>query len=172
MGVDSRVLHDVPVYPRERGRRHSFPPPSSYSTKNTPRWTQDLPSKIAMTAIPFSEKRELLQHDRILPCGDLFKPPPREGDMGDDFSTRHVFLTKDEFRDIRRRLSGSIEQLIADTVTARHPAFITPLPAPRRPPATQQSAGKSRHGLRLWVVGFAHHICACFQCNETAKIMY
>ena len=116
-----------PIFPRMRGRRHSFPPPSSYNSTNSPRWKVPLPHKYYTNygTLEDPERRS----GRILPEGRLFIPPPRDGTKQRDSSV-------DEFwgsRSLSRRMSGSLEGFLADDATARNPAFIAPYFTPRQP---------------------------------------
>ena len=138
-GTDTIAAQDKPIYPRKRGRRHSFPPPSSYSPTNTPRWSLPLPQKNYTSLFVFGYKWQLSRFDRLLPDGQLFEPPNRDGERRHDFF-QHVddggFWGR---RDISRRMSGSFEGLLADARKARNPAFIAPYRAPREPALVRSS---------------------------------
>ena len=128
-GTDTIAAQDKPIYPRKRGRRHSFPPPSSYNPTNTPRWSLPLPHKNYTHNVPFTNEWQLSRCDRVLPDGGLFEPPKRDGEERYDFSQHDDW----ERWGIDRRMSGSFEGLLADTAKARNPAFIAPYRAPREP---------------------------------------
>ena len=106
---------------------HSFPPPSSYSPKNAPRWGPTLPQKEYTHGVPFKDGWELVEGCELLPDGQVFEPPARKGKTKHDFSAHRDW----ERRTISRRMSGSFECLLADTETARNPAFIARYRAPR-----------------------------------------
>ena len=120
---------DEPIFPRRRGRRHSFPPPSSYSPTNTPRWGLSLPHKDYTSTVPFTNKWQLSRFDRLLPDGELFEPPKRDGEGRHDFA-QHGPGSWWRWP-IHRRMSGSFEGLVANAAKARNPAFIAPYRAPR-----------------------------------------
>ena len=126
-GTDTIAAQDKPIYPQKRGRRHSFPPPSSYSPTNAPRWSLSLPQKSYTCIVPFENELELSRFARFLPDGDQFEPPKRNGEERHDFTPREGW----ERWPIHRRMSGSFESLVADAEKARSPAFIAPYRAPR-----------------------------------------
>ena len=132
-GTDIEAAKDKPIFPRTRGRRHSFPPPSGYSLTNTPRWSLPLPQKNYTSIVPFQSTRQLSRSDNILPDGDLFDPPKRDGEERHDFSQHDCNGWTWKRWNINRRMSGSFEGLLADTAKARNPAFIAPYRAPREP---------------------------------------
>ena len=128
-GTDTIAAQDKPIYPWKRGRRHSFPPPSSYNPTNTPRWSLPFPHKGYTSHVPFEDELEVSHYDQVLPDGELFEPPKRDG------KERHDFSQHDDWErwGIDRHMSGSFEGLLADTAKARNPAFIAPYRAPREP---------------------------------------
>ena len=130
-GTDTIAAQDKPIYPRKRGRRHSFPPPSSYSPTNAPRWSLSLRQKSYTCIVPFENELELSRFDRLLPDGELFAPPKRDGEGRHDFA-QHGPGSWWRWR-IHRRMSGTFEGLVANAAKARNPAFIAPYRAPREP---------------------------------------
>ena len=132
-GTDIEAARDEPIFPRTRGRRHSFPPPSNYTPTNTPRWSLTLPQKNYTSIVPFINENELSRFDKILPDGDLFYPPKRDGEKRHDFFQHDDDSWPWERWDIDRSMSGSFEGLLADARKARNPAFIAPYHAPREP---------------------------------------
>ena len=121
------AAHSRHEYPKGRSRRHSFPPPSSYSLKNAPRWGPTLPQKEYTHGVPYKDGWEMSERGQLLPDGQVFEPPARKGKTKHDFSAHRDW----ERRTISRRMSGSFECLLADTETARNPAFIARYRAPR-----------------------------------------
>ena len=124
--TDITAAHNDPIYPRTRQRRHSFPPPSGYSFKNTPRWGLIFPHKSYTNNLAFKKEHHLSDYDRILPTGSEFRPPPRHGDRRHDFPSFFTDPTR------ARRISAGIEGLLADAATAMRPAFISPYHSLRR----------------------------------------
>ena len=130
-GTDIEGAKDEPIFPRTRGRRHSFPPPSNYTPTNTPRWSLTLPQKNYTFIFPFTNEWQLSQFDRLLPDGQLFEPPKRDVEGRHDFAQ---YGPRSWWRwRIHRRMSGSFEGLVADDAKARNPAFIAPYHPPREP---------------------------------------
>ena len=129
---------DWPIYPRERGRRHSFPPPYSYSVKNSPRWGPKLPHKRYTSQVSFSRVQLLFQDSLILPDGRTFEPPvclvseSPEREEKEDHAYPEGYGWR-KWPKVNRRMSGSFEGLLADTQRARNPAFIAPYRTPREP---------------------------------------
>ena len=99
-----------------------------------------MPQKNYTSIVPFINENELSRFDKILPDGDLFYPPKRDGEKRHDFSQHD---DNDgwpcERWDINRRMSGSFEGLLADARKARNPAFIAPYRAPREPALVRSS---------------------------------
>ena len=125
-GMPIKAAENIPIFPRQRGRRHSFPPPYIYSVKNAPRWGILLPHKTYTIGMAYkSESR--LSYDRLLPDGRVFIPLERYG------SARHSFNINKKCPVTFRRMSGSLEGLVADSDTARNPAYVTPYRAPHDP---------------------------------------
>ena len=122
----TNTASDEPIFPMTRGRRHSFPPPSSYSFKNTARWAISLPDKRYTHAVHFQNTWQLARGDRILPDGQEFQPPRRDGERRHDFSKSGGYWVRQK---IGRRMSGGFESLVADTASARDPAFIAAYPS-------------------------------------------
>ena len=131
-GSDIEAAKDEPIFPRTRGRRHSFPPPSNYTPTNTPRWSLTLPQKNYTSIVPFANDWQSSRCDRLLPDGQLFEPPKCDEEGRHDFS-QHDDGWLWERWNINRRMSGSFEGLLADATKARNPAFIAPYCAPREP---------------------------------------
>ena len=134
-GTNTPAAQNDPIYPRRRGRRHSFPPPSSYSPRNAPRWGFPLPHKTYTDSISFHFEEDLLLYDRVLPDGQVFEPPKRKGKRRHDLA-RHRDWERER---IDRRMSGSFEGLLEDTAVARNPAFIARYRAPREPEVVRAS---------------------------------
>ena len=130
-GTDIAAARDEPIFPRTRGRRHSFPPPSGYSPTNAPRWSLPFPQKNYTSEVAYKDKSQLSRFDRLLPDGQLFELPKWDGEERHDFSQRECDGRPWKRRNIKRRMSGSFEGLLADAAKARNPAFIAPYRAPR-----------------------------------------
>ena len=90
-----------------------------------------MPQKNYTSIVPFQDKRQLSQFDKILPDGDLFDPPKRDGEERHDFSQHDSDGLLWKRWKISRRMSGSLEGLLADAAKAMSPAFIAPYRAPR-----------------------------------------
>ena len=127
-GKDIETACDMPIFPRTRGRRHSFPPPSSYSVTGTPKWGPRLPPKqYARGGLFTYDRRQLQDHERLLPGGQLFVPPVRNGDDRHDFS-KHKFWKR---KKPSRRMSGGFESILSDPEKTCNPAFIVPYHVPK-----------------------------------------
>ena len=138
-GLSFHGAMDVPIYPSCRRRRHSFPPPSSYSVKKTPRWaTERFPPKDYTHAVPFRDMTQLSEYDAMLPDGFLWKTPTKSM-RANSVSVSHNFSARGQQR-IARRMSGSLEGVGADTEMAKNPAFIARYCAPRAPMLARLSA--------------------------------
>ena len=137
---------DKKIYPIDKGRRHSFPPPSSYSFKNQPRWDTNLPHKMYTDDIPSTDTWLAHQDGQVLPDGAVFDPPHREdvfrftNNPKSESPEREGGKYEEPFKCrgwerqwITRRMSGSLEGIHADTATAKNPAFVTRYRAPREP---------------------------------------
>ena len=88
-----------------------------------------MPQKNYTFIFPFTNEWQLSQFDRLLPDGQLFESPKRDGEERHDFTQHEGW----ERWPIHRRMSGSFEGLVADAAKAMSPAFIAPYRAPREP---------------------------------------